>query len=35
MNINILFNQANCISNSTNTLTKGMNPIILPSAMGK
>ena len=24
-----------CISNSTNTLGKGMNPIILPPAMGK
>ena len=24
-----------CISHSTNTLGKGMNPIILPSAMGK
>ncbi len=27
--------QANCISHSTNTLGKGMNPIILPRAMGK
>ena len=26
---------ANCISHSTNTLGKGMNPIILPPAMGK
>ena len=25
----------NCISHSTNTLEKGMNPIILPPAMGK
>ena len=24
-----------CISHSTNTLGKGINPIILPSAMGK
>ena len=24
-----------CISQSTNTLGKGMNPIILPPAMGK
>ena len=24
-----------CISHSTNTLGKGMNPTILPSAMGK
>ena len=24
-----------CISDSTNTLGKGMNPIILPPAMGK
>ena len=27
--------QANCTSHSTNTLGKGMNPIILPPAMGK
>ena len=26
---------ADCISHSTNTLGKGMNPIILPPAMGK
>ena len=26
--------QANCISHSTNTLGKDMNPIILPPAMG-
>ena len=27
--------QADCISHSTNTLGKGMNPNILPPAMGK
>ena len=27
--------KADCISHSTNTLGKGMNPIILPPAMGK
>ena len=27
--------ETDCISHSTNTLGKGMNPIILPSAMGK
>ena len=27
--------EINCISHSTNTLGKGMNPIILPPAMGK
>ena len=27
--------EADCISHSTNTLRKGMNPIILPPAMGK
>ena len=27
--------EADCISHSTNTLGKGMNPIILPTAMGK
>ena len=27
--------KTHCISNSTNTLGKGMNPIILPPAMGK
>ena len=27
--------QTDCISHSTNTLGKGMNPIILPPAMGK
>ena len=30
-----ILDQANCISHSTNTLGKGMNPIILPPAMGK
>ena len=27
--------EADCISDSTNTLGKGMNPIILPPDMGK
>ena len=27
--------KTDCISNSTDTLGKGMNPIILPPAMGK
>ena len=27
--------ETDCISHSTNTLRKGMNPIILPPAMGK
>ena len=27
--------KSDCISHSTNTLGKGMNPIILPPAMGK
>ena len=27
--------ETDCISQSTNTLGKGMNPIILPPAMGK
>ena len=27
--------ETDCISHSTNTLEKGMNPIILPQAMGK
>ena len=27
--------ETDCISHSTNTLGKGMNPIILPTAMGK
>ena len=30
-----IIDEANCISHSTNTLAKGMNPIILPPAMGK
>ena len=30
-----ILDEANCISHSTNTLGKGMNKIILPSAMGK
>ena len=30
-----ILDQTNCISHSTNTLGKGMNPIILPPAMGK
>ena len=30
-----ILDQANCISHSTNTLGKGMNPIIFPPAMGK
>ena len=30
-----ILDQANCISHSTNILEKGMNPIILPPAMGK
>ena len=30
-----ILDQANCISHSTNTLGKGMNPIILPPVMGK
>ena len=29
-----ILDQADCISHSTNTLGKGMNPIILPPAMG-
>ena len=28
-------NKTDCIPHSTNTLGKGMNPIILPPAMGK
>ena len=28
-------NETDCISHSTNTLGKGMNPIILPPVMGK
>ena len=34
MQVQIL-DEADCISHSTNTLGKGMNPIILPPAMGK
>ena len=30
-----ILDEANYISHSTNTLGKGMNPIILPPAMGK
>ena len=30
-----ILDEADCISHSTNTLRKGMNPIILPPAMGK
>ena len=30
-----ILDEADCISHGTNTLRKGMNPIILPSAMGK
>ena len=30
-----ILDKADCISHSTNTLGKGMNPIILPQAMGK
>ena len=30
-----ILNESDCISLSTNTLGKGMNPIILPLAMGK
>ena len=30
-----ILDEANYISLSTNTLGKGMNPIILPTAMGK
>ena len=29
------WDETDCISHSTNTLGKGMNPIILPPAMGK
>ena len=31
----IRLDKANCILHCTNTLRKGMNPIILPPAMGK
>ena len=30
-----ILDQTDCISHITNTLGKGMNPIILPPAMGK
>ena len=30
-----ILDEADCISHSTNALGKGMNPIILPPAMGK
>ena len=30
-----ILDDTDCISHSTNTLGKGMNPIILPPAMGK
>ena len=30
-----ILDKTNCISHSTNTLGKGMNPVILPQAMGK
>ena len=30
-----ILDRTDCISQSTNTLWKGMNPIILPPAMGK
>ena len=30
-----ILDEADCFSHNTNTLGKGMNPIILPSAMGK
>ena len=30
-----ILDETDCISHSTNTFGKGMNPIILPSAMGK
>ncbi len=30
-----ILEETDCISHSTNTLGKGMNPIILPPAMGK
>ena len=30
-----ILDETDCISDSTNTLGKGMNPIILPPAMGK
>ncbi len=30
-----ILDETDCISHSTNTLGKGMSPIILPPAMGK
>ena len=30
-----ILDETDCISHSTNTFGKGMNPIILPPAMGK
>ena len=30
-----ILDEADCISHCTNTLGKGMNPIILPQSMGK
>ena len=30
-----ILNETDCISHCTNTLGKGMNPIILPPAIGK
>ena len=30
-----ILDETDCISHSNNTLGKGMNPIILPPAMGK
>ena len=30
-----ILDKTDCFSHSTNTLGKGMNPIILPPAMGK
>ena len=30
-----ILDDADCLSQPTNTLTKGMKPIILPPAMGK
>ena len=30
-----ILDETDCISHGTNTLGKGMNPIILPPAMGK
>ena len=30
-----ILDETDCISQSTNTVGKGMNPIILPPAMGK